>query len=265
MAWDIEVVGGVAVVTMNSNKINAQDDGFFQDLHEALDRVEANHPRLSMVLTARGATFSAGLDFRQIVPLFLSDDQDEISAWWQRYRATNMRLFRLARPTVAAVNGHAIAGGFITAATCDFRVGVSEARYGLNEVRVGIPMPLEYLEIVRYTTGSAATNILALGGDLYDGEYMHKIGFLNDLTNQAHLVERAVSLLSWMSVDTFDAYVASKAATHAPVEHAIKQLASETAQLSGQALLTSSSAAARSSHRERLRSRGASPKLRPER
>jgi enoyl-CoA hydratase len=70
------------------------------------------------------------------------------------FRETNLRIFKYPRPTVAAINGHAIAGGLITALDCDFRVAARKpSKFGLNEVPIGIPMPAAYVEIIRYTLG----------------------------------------------------------------------------------------------------------------
>ncbi|MCI3274400.1 enoyl-CoA hydratase/isomerase family protein [Streptomyces cylindrosporus] len=82
-----------------------------------------------VVLTGTGTRFSAGLDLEEHFPLFAGDEA-AVASWFQGYRATSMRLFTYPRPTVAAVNGHAFAGGLITAAVCDHRVSVPEgARY----------------------------------------------------------------------------------------------------------------------------------------
>ena len=94
--------------------------------------------RSPIVLTGTGTRFSAGLDLREHFPLF-AGDRAAVASWFRDYRATNMRLFTYRRPTVAAVNGHAFAGGLITAAVCDHRVAVAEGvRFGLNEVPIGI-------------------------------------------------------------------------------------------------------------------------------
>ncbi len=141
MSWTIERRGRVAVVTMTTNPVNAQNRAFFADLHEAFDRLEREHPECPVVLTGTGTRFSAGLDLGEHFPLFAGDPA-AVASWFADYRATNMRLFTYPRPTVAAVNGHAFAGGLITAAVCDYRVAVADgARFGLNEVPIGIPMP----------------------------------------------------------------------------------------------------------------------------
>ena len=123
MPWTIERKHPhVAVVTMNTNKVNAQNPAFFADLHAAFDRLEAEFNDCAVVLTGSGAVFTAGLDFDHHFPLFARRSLKEIDAWFDAYRATNLRLFTYPRPTVAAINGHAYAGGLITALDCDHRI-----------------------------------------------------------------------------------------------------------------------------------------------
>ena len=112
MPWTIERKHDhVAVVTMNTNKVNAQNPAFFADLHAAFDRLETEFNDCAVVLTGSGAVFTAGLDFDHHFPLFARRSLKEIDAWFDAYRATNLRLFTYPRPTVAAINGHAYAGG----------------------------------------------------------------------------------------------------------------------------------------------------------
>ncbi|HDS0931705.1 TPA: enoyl-CoA hydratase/isomerase family protein [Pseudomonas putida] len=81
------------------------------------------------------------------------------------------RIFQYPRPTVAAINGHAIAGGLITALDCDFRIAARKpAKFGLNEVPIGIPMPAAYVEIVKYALGNQAGALTTLKGELYSLE-----------------------------------------------------------------------------------------------
>ena len=134
MAWDIEVTSECAVVRMNTSKVNVQNDRFFADLHGAFDRLEREFSELPVVLTGQGDVFSAGIDFQYSFGIFGSGSHDTIREWYRVYRETNLRIFRYPRPTVAAVNGHAIAGGLITALDCDFRIAARKpAKFGLNE------------------------------------------------------------------------------------------------------------------------------------
>ena len=126
MAWSIERRNQhVALVTMNTNKANAQNPIFFEDLHRAFDRLEAEFNDCAVVLTGTGRVFSAGLDFDHHFPLFARRSTSEVDAWFETYRATNLRIFTYPRPTVAAIKGHAYAGGLITALDCDLRIAAA--------------------------------------------------------------------------------------------------------------------------------------------
>jgi enoyl-CoA hydratase/carnithine racemase len=83
MSWTIERRHDhVAVVTMNTNKVNAQNPAFFADLHAAFDRLETEFNDCAVVLTGTGAAFSAGLDFDHHFPLYARRSLKEIDGWF---------------------------------------------------------------------------------------------------------------------------------------------------------------------------------------
>jgi enoyl-CoA hydratase len=211
MSWGVERRGDVVLVTMRSNPVNRMNPRFFDDLHQALDTVEAEHPTLPLVLTAEGATFSAGLDFDDAFPRFARNDTQEMRAWFDRFRATLLRVFTLPRRTVAAINGHAFAGGLILAVSCDYRLAAAgPARFAINEVPVGIPMPATYTEMVRYAAGSRATAEAILGGQVYGVEAALERGFLHQVVPPERLLDEALAQAGLISPDSFSAYAVSK-------------------------------------------------------
>ena len=133
------------------------------------------------MLTGTGARFSAGLDLGEHFPLFAGDPA-AVASWFGDYRATNMRLFTYPRPTVAAVNGHAFAGGLITAAVCDHRIAVADgARFGLNEVPIGIPMPAVYVRMLAYAWGEPVAARTCLLGEVFTPAQAHALGMVHEL------------------------------------------------------------------------------------
>jgi enoyl-CoA hydratase len=215
MSWTIERDGRVAVVTMTTNKVNAQNQAFFADLHEAFDRLESDHPDAPVVLTGQGGRFSAGLDLAEHFPLF-SGPPEPVAAWFAGYRTTNMRLFTYPRPVVAAVNGHAFAGGLVTAAVCDRRVGVDrDVRFALNEVPIGIPMPAVYMRIMAYAWGERVAAQLSLFGETFDAERAHRLGVLDELAPADGLLARAVEIAGEVPEDCLEQYAFTKRAAQA--------------------------------------------------
>ncbi|SDK86618.1 enoyl-CoA hydratase [Nocardioides sp. YR527] len=217
MTWTIDRHGHVAVVTMNTNVVNAQNRAFFADLHEAFDTLEQDHPDSPVVLTGTAGRFSAGLDLGEHFPLF-AGDRDAVAAWFSDYRATNMRLFTYRRPTVAAINGHAFAGGLITAAVCDHRIAVDDdvSRFGINEVPIGIPMPAVYLRMLQYAWGEPTAARLSLHGDRFTSTQVHAMGVVHDLVPADNLLERAVAIADLTPQDCLAQYAYTKRALQAP-------------------------------------------------
>src|SRR5215471_8862317 len=213
MAWDIEVVDRCAVVRMNTNKVNVQNDHFFGDLHQAFDRLEREFSDLPVVLTGQGDVFSAGIDFQDSFEIFGSGSHDKIRQWYREYRETNLRIFQYPRPTVAAVNGHAIAGGLITALDCDFRIAARKpAKFGLNEVPIGTPMPAAYVEIIKYALGAQVGALTTLLGKLYDLEEATRLGFFHEVVEPEQLLATAVAYARCITPDCNMAYAMSKKA-----------------------------------------------------
>src|SRR5579883_653482 len=122
--------GSLAVVTLDDGKVNAMSLAFFRALGEVLDRAETEQPT-ALLFTGRPGVFSAGLDVK-LLPTLPPEALEE----------TLLRLFTLPLPTVAAVSGHAIAGGALLAFACDLRVmAAGRFRLQLNEVAIGLTLP----------------------------------------------------------------------------------------------------------------------------
>jgi enoyl-CoA hydratase len=224
MSWTIERRGRVAVVTMNTNKVNAQNRAFFADLHETFDTLEREHAESPVVLSGIGGCFSAGLDLDEHFRLF-AGDRDAVAAWFRDYRATNMRLFTYPRPTVAAVNGHAYAGGLITAAVCDYRVAVNDgARFGLNEVPIGIPMPAVYVRMLAYAWGDAVAARTCLLGEIFSPQRALELGLFHELAGVEDVLDRAVAVAEMTPEDCLGPYAFAKRACQASALRDIAEL-----------------------------------------
>lgn len=217
MPWTIERDHDhVAVVTMNTNKVNAQNPAFFVDLHAAFDRLEKEFGDCAVVLTGSGKVFSAGLDLDHHFAMYARRNLEEIDDWFAAYRATNLRLLTYPRPTVAAINGHAYAGGFITAINCDHRIAVNGAlQFALNEVPIGIPMPAVYCEIIKYALGSRAASELTLFGQVYDLTAAVRMGVVQETVAPDKLLHAAIFWAALVPPDCYTAYAFSKRALQA--------------------------------------------------
>jgi enoyl-CoA hydratase len=225
MSWELERDDHVVIVRMTGTKANVQNDVFFEDLHAAFDRLESEFANCAVVLTSADARFSAGIDFESAFAILASSDLAMMADWIRRYQATNLRLWRYPRPTVAAINGHAYAGGVITALDCDYRVAAEGARFSLNEVPIGIAMPAIYIEIIRYAVGGPAAALTTLFGREYDTQDALRLGFVHAVTTPERLLGDAIAMARAVPPDAFEAYAFSKRALQAPALERIETVA----------------------------------------
>ena len=221
--WDIARVDDVHVVTMTSNKVNAMNDDFFSDLQSAIAELQSAEA-LPVVLTGQGRCFCAGLDLRQLYEL----DRVTLARFVDRLDETVLAWFSLPRPTVAALNGHAIAGGCVLALACDVRVAVDRGTtIGVNEVQVGIPFPAVPLAIMRYALSPAHAREILLLGALYAPDAALARGLVDELAPADGLMARAIALARSVAPDSLEAYATVKAHLLVPALSALEATRAE--------------------------------------
>lgn len=162
---------GVATLTMDDGKVNAFDVDFFRSLNAAFD---ACSDAAAIVLAGRPGMFSAGLNVKVLAAL----DTDGMTDLLVEFGNTMMRVWLEPRPVVAAVTGHAIAGGTILAMTCDHAVAAQgEYRWGLTETTIGFPLPSWIIAIARGNVASHRIDDLLLPGRLVGPDEAVEVGF----------------------------------------------------------------------------------------
>jgi enoyl-CoA hydratase len=189
----------VAVLRIEHGRVGALDVELLDALTEAVTSSDR-----ALVITGSGSSFSAGVDLRQILD------------GGRTFRA----VFDHPRPTVAAVNGHAIAGGCVLALACDLRL-MSGGRIGLTELAVGVPFPTSALEIVRHALGSRAGQVL-LGAQIADRERALALGMVDELTEPGELLPRALALATELGARSPESYRLAKVQLHRPANAAIE-------------------------------------------
>jgi enoyl-CoA hydratase len=204
----------VTVLRIEHGRVGALDVELLDALTEA---VTASGKAL--VLTGSGSSFSAGVDLRRILDGGRSYTEALLAALSRTFRA----VFDHPRPTVAAVNGHAIAGGCVLALTCDLRL-MSGGRIGLSELAVGVPFPTSALEIVRHALGPRAGRVL-LGADTVDRERALALGLVDELAEPAELLPRATALAAELAARSPESYRLAKVQLHRPADTAIEATA----------------------------------------
>lgn len=205
---DIEERSGITMLRLRHGRVNALDLALLRAITAAMRDLS---PSTAAVITGTGTTFSAGVDLRQIVAGGPPYVREFLPALSQAF----MAVFDHDGPVVAAINGHAIAGGCVLAAAADLRL-MSQGTIGLTELRVGVPFPQAALEIMRHAVGPAADR-LVLTGELLDAPRAQAIGLVHEITPSAHLIESAVEQAAAMARIPAEAFAFSKHQLHRPV------------------------------------------------
>jgi enoyl-CoA hydratase/carnithine racemase len=185
----VEQQGDVAVIHIDRPPANAMDPALLEEGARVLTDVAADDPA-AVVLTGRGGFFSAGLDLK-VVPTLTPDDARGMVDGINRLFAT---AYRYPGPLVCAVNGHAIAGGLILALCGDHRVGSTEGKLGLTELRAGVPYPAVAMLVVRAELTPAAARRLVLRAELFDPPVALELGIVDELVAPAAVLPRAVEV-----------------------------------------------------------------------
>ena len=194
----VELVGEGPVTLMRLNRppVNAIDLELIHEASDALDAIENDGTVSAVVITGTGESFSAGLDLKA-VPFYSADEQRDLIESINRVIS---RIYGFPVPTVAAVNGHAVAGGFILAVSCDYRVGVDgPCALGVTEVRAGIPFPVSTMEVLKAELRPDAARRMILTGLTTGPSEAVQAGALDELTRPENVLPRALEIASSMA------------------------------------------------------------------
>jgi enoyl-CoA hydratase/carnithine racemase len=185
-----EHVGPVAIVTMNRpGSRNALNSQLLAELKSAMEDLAAEHAVNCIVLTGAGSAFCAGADLKESA-VAMADGSD---FWSQRRRASqsmqiHQRLPRLPVPVIAAVNGHAVAGGCGLAVSCDVVIASERARFGYPEVGRGLVAAMAMVSLSRVVGRHQALDLL-LSGRIIDAAEALRIGMVNQVVHHDDLMK----------------------------------------------------------------------------
>ncbi len=203
---------GVGVIELDDGKVNAMQREFLEALGGALDRIVAEKAR-AVVITGRPGCYSGGLDLKTLPTL----DKHELRAVLALFGETMLRLYLFERPVVAAISGHAIAGGCVLAMTADRRL-MAEGPYriGLNEVPIGIELPAFVVELARNTLPTHKLERAVVSGIMSEGADALHDGWVEAIVPADALLPRAIELATTLGRFSPAAYARAKRLVRTP-------------------------------------------------
>lgn len=198
--------GPVAVLTLDDGKANALRASLLEELRDALDVVERGDAG-ALVIAGRPGFYSGGLDLKLLPTLSTPAKTDT----FHLFSHLMVRVFGFPIPTVAAMTGHAIAGGAILALACDVRVAAAEGgRFGLTEVPLGLPLPTFGLALARAAVPAHLLTEVCLHGRVYGLAEAAERGIVETLVPADRVLEAAIGRAVELAKIPAEAYAVTK-------------------------------------------------------
>jgi enoyl-CoA hydratase len=201
----VEDRDGVTVLALDHPPANAINVELLVELVSALQSVAADRPR-ALLLAGRPGFFSAGVDLK-VVPGYGPEEQRRMVDGINQMVLT---AYPMPFPVVGAITGHAIAGGLVLALCADVRVASLEGRYGLTEIKVGVPYPQAAIGVVRAELPPHAARKLVLGNQLIGGEEAARLGLFDEALPPDRVLPRAHEIAAELGAMPQDVYERTK-------------------------------------------------------
>ncbi len=179
---------GLVEVRLERGKVNALNEEVVDELAECFRRLAADDAVRSVILTGTGKFFSFGFD----IPGFLGHSKETFLGYLRKFAGLYRELFGHPKPVVAALNGHAVAGGCMLALACDVRLmAAGKAKIALNEIAFGSSLFAGSVEMLRYTVGGRNAQQVAYSGTMFEPKEALGIGLIDRVVPEVELLAAA--------------------------------------------------------------------------
>jgi enoyl-CoA hydratase len=202
---------GISILQMDDGKANAMDLEFCEIMTARLGELGSG-PTPAIVLTGKRRIFSAGVDLLRL----LEGGPPYVRKFLPALSTMLAAVFSFPKPVVAAINGHAIAGGCLLACAADRRLMSHDAgRIGVTELRVGVAFPTAAIEILRWAVGQQLEQLI-FSAETYAPPQALERGLIHDVVESDDLLPRAVSCAKALAALPPAAFRLTKSQTRAP-------------------------------------------------
>ena len=214
-----KIIDGIACLTMGHGKVNALDIEFCDALAIRFDDLRRSDAK-AVVLTGKEKIFSAGVDLKRLSAGGAEYIRRFLPALHHLYEA----VFFHPKPVVAAVNGHAIAGGCVLACCADRRIMARDAgRIGVTEILVGVPFPALAFEVVRFAVPPRYLPEFTLSGATYATDEALRRGWVDEVAEPDKLIDDAIAVAQQLSRLSPAAFAQTKSQVRQPVTERLKK------------------------------------------
>lgn len=216
---DLKTDAGIAVVTIKHGKANALDIELCERLAKCFDELRSSDAS-AVVLTGQGRMFSAGVDLVRLS----AGGSDYVRTFLPALHRLYAAVFFHPKPIVAAINGHAIAGGCVLACCADRRIMArASGRIGITELLVGVPFPALAFEITRFAVAGRHLPEFAFTGATYDTDAALPRGWVDEVVDAGALMEHAMAAVKQLAALSPAAFSQTKKQLRQPVADALER------------------------------------------
>lgn len=210
--------GGVRLLRIERPPANAINGEFLHALHVEASAADDDASVRAVVLTGSGRFFSAGLDLKE-----MSGGGREMLATLGGADDGIHRLWRVGKPTIAMVGGHALAGGAILMLACDFRVAARGSfRIGVTETALGLPLPNGAFQIARHALLHGDARRVLLRAESFSPDDARAVGLVDEVVEPGELEARSLALAAELGRHPSAAYGFQKYKLQAEAEGSIR-------------------------------------------
>ena len=217
----IEISGTVAILELCRETTNAIDYPLVNELSGALQAIHSNDEVLSLVLASNNEKFfSIGLD----IPHLYNLPREDFKNFFHDFNQFCIDLLSFPKPTIAAVTGHAIAGGCILTLCCDYRI-IAEGRklMGLNEVKLGVPVPYPAACILPYLVGYRNAREMMYTGNFCSPEEAFSMGLVDEVVPIEQIITKSRKKAKILSTGSAQAFAQIKMSHLEPIKTHIEK------------------------------------------
>ncbi len=178
----------IVTLTLSRGKVNALNEEVLDEFRRVLEDIEQDDKIDAVILTGEGSFFSFGFD----IPAFYDHSPEDFRVFIEKFTSFYTYLYLYPKPVIAAINGHAVAGGCMICNSCDFRIlAQGKAKMALNELTFGATVFAGSVAILTAMTGQENAERILITGYLFDNEQSLKHCLANEIIAADELLVRA--------------------------------------------------------------------------
>lgn len=233
----LERHGAIATLTMNrADRRNSLSDAMLRDLSAALGELRDDQTVRALILTGAPPVFSAGADAPRLKGAQSDAERQRIfgsrkTQFRRLFGRVTGQLESLDQPSICAINGHAVGGGWGLGLPCDFRFAAEEAQFWLPEVDLGSPLGVGSTARLVRMAGEAKAKEIILGGDRYSAQHVCEMGLIHRVVPSAELMATAQAYAEKLVAKPWRAVLQVKANVNAIARSSVSPVMVEPAGL----------------------------------